>query len=412
MLDEAGRIGIRGCADRYVANYAGRRVTPPMRQGSRQSSLGAVSFFGLILKNLFRQRMRTILTVLGISIGITTVVALGSITEGLKRGADEFVQAGRADFMVAQEGASDLSFSAIPVRDWRAIAARPDVERATGVLFEVAEVGSNPYFLLFGYQPQALRGEQLQVVRGRLLAPGSSRETVLGVEAADRLGSKIGDTVVFDRARFRVVGIYRTGDKWRDSGAVAPLETIQELSSKKNVVTLIHVTVGPGADPHAVATSIERELPNLAAIESAADYDEVDQGFKILDAANLAISLLAVVIGAIGVMNTMIMSVFERTREIGILRAVGWRGSRILRMIVLESLGLCLVAAGIGVALGILASRAVLLVPAVSAFLQPEYGGGVFARALVVAVTVALAGALYPAVRAVRLSPMEALRHE
>jgi putative ABC transport system permease protein len=118
------------------------------------------------------------------------------------------------------------------------------------------------------------------------------------------------------------------------------------------------------------------------------------------------------VIGAIGVMNTMIMSVFERTREIGILRAVGWRGSRILRMIVLESLGLCLVAAGVGVGLGILASRAILVVPAISAFLDPEYATDVFVRALAVAVVVALVGAIYPALRAVRLSPMEALRHE
>jgi putative ABC transport system permease protein len=395
-----------------AGNYAPERRGHPDAIEVWSTEPRVVSFLGLILKNLFRQRVRTILTVLGIAIGITTVVALGSITEGLKSGAGEFVQAGGADFMVAQEGASDLSFSAVPERDWHAIAARPDVERATGVLFEVAEVGSNPYFLLFGYEPRALRGEPLEVVRGRLLAFGAPREAVLGAEAADRLDRDVGDLVVFDRARFRVVGIYRTRDKWRDSGAVVPLETVQELSSKKNVVTLIHVTAGPAADPHAVATAIERELPNLAAIESAADYDEVDQGFKILDAANLAISLLAVVIGAIGVMNTMIMSVFERTREIGILRAVGWRGSRILRMIVLESLGLCLVAAGVGVGLGILASRAILVVPAISAFLDPEYATDVFVRALAVAVVVALVGAIYPALRAVRLSPMEALRHE
>ena len=81
-------------------------------------------------------------------------------------------------------------------------------------------------------------------------------------------------------------------------------------------------------------------------------------------------------------------------------------------MILYESLFLCLVAAVIGIALGLLASRAVLLVPAVSTFLTPGYPPEVFVRALAVGVVVALAGAVYPAARAVRLSPMEALRHE
>jgi putative ABC transport system permease protein len=140
------------------------------------------------------------------------------------------------------------------------------------------------------------------------------------------------------------------------------------------------------------------------------DYSEVDQGIQFLDAANLAISVLAVGIGAIGVMNTMIMSVFERTREIGIFRAVGWSGRRILRMIITESM--LVVAAFVGSTLGVLATRAILMIDMVSNVLEPQYSADVFIRALVVAVVVALAGAAYPAFRAVGLTPMEALRYE
>jgi len=371
-----------------------------------------MSLTTLVFKNLFRQRVRTLLTVLGIAVGVAIVVALGAITEGLKGSSGEFIRAGGADFMVAQHGASDLSFSAVSENDWRAIAARPDVDRATGFLLEVADIGSNPFFLLFGYEPEALPDEPIELVAGRLLSPDASREALLGSDGAQALGVDLGAMVELDGARFEVVGIYRAGEHWRDSGAIVPLETAQEIASKTDVVTAVHVTVADGADPHEVALAIEQEHPQLAVLEEASDYGEVDQGFKILDAASLAISLLAVGIGAIGVMNTMIMSVFERTREIGILRAVGWRGSRILRMIFLESLSLCLIAAVTGIVFGLLASRAVLLIPAISSFLVPAYSLEVFVRAVAVGIVVALVGALYPAIRAVHLSPMEALRYE
>jgi putative ABC transport system permease protein len=369
-----------------------------------------MAFSALVLRNLFRQRVRTLLTALGISIGITTVVALGAITSGLKGTMGELVHGGGADFMVAQAGASDLSFSAVSGRDVRAIAARPDVARATGMLLEVADVGSNPYFMIFGYEPEALGAERLPLRAGRLLA--TPDEALLGIDAAATLEASTGDDVVLDRRTFHVVGIFRTGDKLRDAGAIAPLATVQDIASKQDVVTGVFVVVQPGANAEAVAAGIERDLPHLAAIADVEDYAEVDQGVQIMDALTLAISVLAVGIGAIGVMNTMIMSVFERTREIGVLRAVGWRGSRILRLIATESLFLCVLAAAVGTAVGIAASRAVLLVPSVSAFLAPAYPASIFVRAVLVGVGVALIGAVYPALRAVRLSPMEALRYE
>jgi putative ABC transport system permease protein len=377
---------------------------------TREASL--VTFTALILKNLFRQRTRTALTMLGIAIGITTVVALGTITAGLRSSSGSFVRVGGADFLVAQKGASDLSFSTLDEDIARTIAARPDVARTTRVFLEVANTPGNPFFFLLGYDPSEFAREPLDILAGHRLEPGHTGEIMLGAEGARALGATVGEDVRLEGTTFRVVGVYRTGDKWSDAGAIAPLETVQRIARKPEVVTAIHVTAAPGIDPTRVARSIEQALPEAATIASADEYGKVDQGFKVLDAANLAISLLAVGIGAIGVMNTMIMSVFERTRELGILRAVGWRGSRVVRMIVAESLFLCILAAMIGVGLGVAASRAVLLLPAVSSFLTPAYEPAVFLRAVLVGVVVALVGALYPAVRAARLSPMEALRHE
>jgi putative ABC transport system permease protein len=370
-----------------------------------------VTFFALILKNLFRQRVRTGLTVLGISLGITTVVTLGVVTASLKSASAEIIHFGGSDFMVAQQGAADLSFSTIPESDAAALTQLDGVQRVQVALFHITRVGSNPFFFMLGLKAEDVVVNPPPLVSGRVFT-SNPKEALLGEKAASDLGASLGETVTLDDREFTVVGIYRTGSLYEDGGAFANLATVQEMAAKAGVVTTAFVTAKPGVDPKALATEIEDKFPNLATIADVSEYGKVDQGITILDASNLAISILAVGIGAIGVMNTMVMSVFERTREIGILRAVGWSGSRILRMILGESLMLCLVAMVVGSIAGFLAIQALLLVETIRALLQPEYTVAVFARGLLVAVVVALAGAAYPAFRAVRLTPMEALRYE
>ena len=167
-----------------------------------------------------------------------------------------------------------------------------------------------------------------------------------------------------------------------------------------------------GVDTGELAARIERDVPNVATISSVSEYGKVDQGYEILDAIELAISLLAVGIGAIGVTNTMVMSVFERTREIGILRAVGWSRRRVMSAVLAESLVLCGLAAVAGVAIGTVAGGRVTRVPQIANLVEPAYEPAVYVRAIAIGLIVGVAGAAYPAVRATRLTPMEALRHE
>jgi putative ABC transport system permease protein len=371
-----------------------------------------VSFAALILKNLFRQRIRTSLTVLGISVGIAAIVALGVITSSLKTSQSEVIRVGGADFLVVQKGAADLSFSTVAETELPKLAAHPNVALAQGALFDITRVGDNPYFFLLGRRAEDVSATPPTLAAGRQWTPGAKDEILLGKDAAAALGVKVGDTVTIDRRQLTVSGIYSTGRVYEDRGGYALLSTVQEMTSRPGVVTGIYITVRSGVDRRTVAQSIEKEFPNLTTISDVSETSKVDQGVAIMDALNVAISVLAIGIGAIGVMNTMVMSVFERTREIGILRAVGWSGERIIRMIVGESLALCVVGGLVGTALGVLATRALLQIDIVRNLMVPEYPQGIFVRALAVAVTVALVGALYPAFRAVRLTPLEALRYE
>ena len=370
-----------------------------------------MTFASLVLRNLFRQRLRTFLTVVGISVGITTVVALGVVTEGMRQTSGAIIRSGGADFMVAQDGAADFSFSTVRQSEADRIARRSDVASAIGVLYNVTSVGSNPFFAEMGVRPDQLRAIVPRAETGTLLT-GASDEIVLGEGAARSLGVSAGDSVRLGRHDLRVAGTFRGTSTFENGGGYLPLATVQRFAGKPHTVTAVFVKVAPGADRSRVAASVERSEPTLTTVASVSDYGKVDQGLTLLDALELAISLLAVGIGAIGVTNTMVMSVLERTREIGILRAVGWSRRRIMASILGEGVVLCLIAALLGMALGVLASRGIMLVPSIASFLTPVYAPAVFARAAVVAIVVGLAGALYPAYRATRLTPMEALRHE
>jgi putative ABC transport system permease protein len=370
-----------------------------------------MTFIGLIVKNLLRQRVRSVLTLTGIAIAITTVVALGAVTAGMRATADAFVQSGGADFMVAQEGAADLSFSTLPESVVDELAAVDGVADARGAFLHITTAGDNPFFFLAGVEPDSIDSE-LTIVRGTSLTGESPDDLLLGQTAASDLGVDVGAAVTISERTFTLVGVYSSDVLWEDGGGFAPLPTVQEIAGRPDSVTIAYVTIDDGTDPDRVADAIKASVDGVVVITGADDYSQVDQGFVLLDGATIAISILAVLIGGIGVMNTMIMSVFERTREIGVLRAVGWSGRRVLRMVLTESLVLTVAAAIVGSLVGIGVSRLVTLVPAVGGFLEPAYAVATFVTAFVIAVLVGLVGAIYPAVRAARLTPMEALRYE
>lgn len=371
-----------------------------------------MTFAALVLKNLSRQRVRSILTILGITIGITAIVSLGTITAGLKRTADAFVRSGNADFLVAQEGAADLSFSRIPEERVADLEAVPGVADVRGAFLHIVTAGSNPFFFLGGMTADDLRSSPPEVVKGRLYRSTETDAALLGERAAADLDADVGDIVSLSDRRYRVVGIYRSDVMWENAGALAPLATVQESASAPGSLTVAYVTAEPGADSEQVAARVEKQVGDVATISSAADYGKVDQGFALIDGANAAITILAILIGGIGVMNTMIMSIFERTREIGVLRAIGWKGRRVMRMIVIESTALCLIGGVLGAFAGIGLSRLVVRIPAARGFIVPAYPPQLFVQALALALVVGLLGATYPAFRASRLTPMEALRYE
>ena len=158
--------------------------------------------------------------------------------------------------------------------------------------------------------------------------------------------------------------------------------------------------------------AIDDQFPQLTTIESAEDYGRADRNLTLINAANTGGSILAGLIAVTGVLNTSLLSFFERIREFGVLRSIGWTRKRVLGLVLGETLVVSVVGAILGLLLGWVAVNVLQDLSQLRGVFQPVYDASVFVRALVFAVAVAIIGALYPALRAAFLSPMEALRRE
>lgn len=356
-----------------------------------------MTWAGLIWKNLSRRRTRTALTAAGVSVGVALIVALLAITNGVHRTAGDLIHVGRSDFGVYQAEVSDFTRSFLPESLAKQIARRPGVAAVANVKLLVS--GG---LLVFGLDPSQFAYRRLVVVAG---TRGSAM-------AGDRSGKRVGETVKIEGRSFVIDGVYHSGDRFEDLGVVLPLRTVEALAGRPGDVTSVGITVEPGANPRAVALELQRAFPGLAAITEPGQAVKVDTSSRLIISTGWIVSILALIVGGIGVANTMAMSVLERVREIGVLRAVGWRTWRIAAMTVCEAIGICLLGLAAGCAFGVLGAQVFVARSALSGLIDPYYTAGTFAWGLAFALGVGLTGAFSPALRAVRLRPIEALRHE
>jgi putative ABC transport system permease protein len=364
---------------------------------------------GLVWRNLWRRSARTALTAAGVAIGVALIVALLSIAAGVQRTASDLIHVGRSDFGVFQQGASDLTKSLLPQSLDAKLRATPGISNVAAIFLRVSRVQHRDAFLVFGMRDNEFAYKRLVIVAGRR---ARDNEAMLGDLAAKSLHLRPGDVLHVENRRYPIAGLYHSGNHFEDIGAVLPLRTVQSLAARPGEVTTFGITISLGEKPKAVAARVEHRFPGATAVTEPGQVVKVDTSSRLIINAGWIFSLLALIVGGIGVTNTMAMSVFERIHEIGIMRAVGWPGRRIAALIVSEAIGIGLLALAAGLAAGYGAAELFVRRGNLSQLASPDFTAGVFAWGLAFALGVAVVGALYPAWRAVRLTPIEALRRE
>ncbi len=390
--------------------YEGGSPSPRSHKAQAQFSLQLPLFTSLspALRNIFRQRTRTILTALAIGVGVGLVVALGGMADGFSAQLSEMgVKSG--ELTVTEAKASDMGLAAIDAKIGRWIAALPAVQSVSGLLLNVAQVPGTPYFLVLGIDPSSYALRHFAITEGTYIR--GPREMMLGKMTAQNYKKRVGNTLQVSGVTYRVVGIYETGVGYEDGASVIALSEAQALFKKPNQVSFYFVKLRDPSQADVVRQQVEARWKQVS-VSKSTEYAEKMNDIQVFRTMAAALSFLSIVIGGVGIMNAMLMSVFERTREIGTLRALGWRRRRVIAMIVRESLALSLVSGLAGIGMGVGVGWLVTLEPTMGVYLQGEYSLRLFAQAMVVALVLGGLGALYPAWRAANLSPAEALRYE
>ncbi len=369
----------------------------------------------MILKSLLRRKTRTLLTVAGVAIGVAAIVALGALAEGLAAGYGALGGGSGADLLVAQADAIDIVFSAVDEEVGTALTSLSGVKEVDSMVYTFSSTEGVPYFIVFGYEPDGFAIQHFKIVAGEGLTERAARlrgrPLILGRAAADDLGKEVGDTLRLYESTYRIVGIYETGAPFEDGAAVVLLREAQALAGRSRQVSAFLIKLRDAQDAERIRQRIEQRFSDLTVTQSS-DFAQEQEMLAYIQGFTWAVSFLAVLIGGVGVMNTVLMSVFERTREFGTLRAVGWRPRQVLGMVLGESLALTGLGGLVGAGLGVAAVRAVEHVPAVSGFLSTTFSPILFVQGIGVALALGLVGGAYPAWRASRLLPAEAMRAE
>jgi putative ABC transport system permease protein len=313
--------------------------------------------------------------------------------------------------IVFERNVSDLFFSNVPGSAAEEINGWPMVAHADPVLFGIVSSADHPIITCFGVTADDARiRNAIWIVGNRASFAKHDDDVVLGSRAADFLGAKLDSRVPIGHGVFHVIGIVKTSNGFEDGGVFMPLSSAQKFFHKEGS-SVITIKLRGKEDTAAFKNMVKRRFPNLIGLEDS-EFSRTYSQFKILKATAWAVGGCGLLLGGLGVANTMIMSVFTRIREIAILRVNGFSNAQIAGMIFGESSLVSVFGACAGLIIGTAALFALKLIPALDGYVDVSTRPVVMLIVIVLALLTGVAGALYPAFYAMRIRAVEALRFE
>jgi putative ABC transport system permease protein len=368
-------------------------------------------FLKLILTNLTRHRIRSLISVAGIAFSVAAMLVIVTVLQGAV-GMFSGILSSDSEIIVFERNVSDLFFSTVPSAAQQAIVAWPMVAHADPVLFGIVSSEDHPIITCFGVTASDARIRKATWLQGnRSDFAQHADDVVLGERAAEFLAAAVGSHVEIGHGTFHVIGVLKTTNGFEDGGVFMPLATAQTFFHKEGSSSVVTIKLRNKEDATAFKQRIKSTFPNLIGLEDA-EFTQTYSQFKILKATAWAVGGCGLLLGGLGVANTMIMSVFTRIREIAILRVNGFSNLQIATMIFGESAVVSVAGAFTGLGIGIAFLYLLKLVPALHGYVDATLNPLVLLAIIFLALLTGIAGAFYPALFAMRVRAVEALRFE
>ncbi|MCK5043445.1 ABC transporter permease [Candidatus Pacearchaeota archaeon] len=400
-------------------------------------------YFFLAFNNLKRRKLRSWLTMIGIFIGIAAVVALISLGQGLQSAIEEqFEQLGSDKIIIMPKGMGPPGTASsdsliLTSKDLKVIENVRGVEYAFGYLTKQGQAkykGESVINYAAGINSEdfELMAEMggLTIIDGRKLEKGDKFKVVVGYNHVYKdtwdksLG--VGNTIEIEGYDFKVVGVMsKIGNPIDDNLLYVSKDVLKEILEIEDEESQIIAKASSGFNPIDVAETIERKLRKSRGEKEEQETFSVQTSeqllesfsniFGIVQAVLVGIAGISLLVGGIGIMNTMYTSVLERTKEIGTMKAIGAKNSDILLIFLFESGLLGLVGGGIGIGIGIGLGEGAEYIASISLgtnLLQAVFPWYLIIGALLFSFLIGTLSGIFPAMQAAKLKPADALRYE
>jgi putative ABC transport system permease protein len=373
----------------------------------------------LTAKNIRSKKARTILTILGVAVSIAGFVALIGLSRNLEQTLNKTYKTRGTDLIAIEKGSVDILSSNIDQSQENALRQMVEVSDVGPLQIYFYALNLKDYILVYGWERNSYLFNELKI-EGK--PPAEAGEAIIGKMAAVRLKKNVGDTVKIRNRIFTVSAVFESKSLLEDGAVIIPLEALQEIKSAKGKVTAFHIKLDMPQSSRMDAAVYEKVLesarekiagrfPDLE-VKNVQSYISSNTPLFMVFNFLWAVSIIAFGIVLMGITNTMTTSILERTREIGIAMAMGWRKSTVICMVLFESSLIGFIGGVFGIVLGEGLMYLLVLTPQLKGFMGMSYDFVFLAQAVAIASALGLCSGIYPAFKAIAVEPVEALRYE